>query len=173
MRMRHFLFGLAAVLLSQICAAAQEGRAPARNRSGLHIAHQPVLYNGSPFPDAEMDKQHRIRRGADAVDIGRAGTEVTGGITSVMKSIHLYESFGMSIELHGNTIGNLHCLGAMGIDGKYFERGLLHPMLDYEKPKPWFRKIYDPMDKDGYVKIPDGPGLGLDFDFDYINDNLV
>ena len=25
MRMRHFLFGLAAVLLSQICAAAQEG----------------------------------------------------------------------------------------------------------------------------------------------------
>ena len=110
---------------------------------------------------------------ADAVDIGRAGTEVTGGITSVMKSIHLYESFGMSIELHGNTIGNLHCLGAMGIDGKYFERGLLHPLLDYEKPKPWFKKIYDPMDSDGFVKIPDGPGLGLDFDFDYINENLI
>ena len=108
-----------------------------------------------------------------ASDIGRAGTEVTGGITSVMKSVHLYESFGMSIELHGNTIGNLHVLGAMGIDGKYFERGLLHPLLDYEKPKPWFKKIYDPMDEEGFVKIPDGPGLGLDFDFDYIKENII
>ncbi len=109
---------------------------------------------------------------ADASDIGRAGTEVTGGITSVIKSVHLYESFGMSIELHGNTIGNLHVLGAMGIDGKYYERGLLHPLLDYEKPKPWFKTIYDPMDENGDVAIPDKPGLGWDFDFDYINSNL-
>ncbi len=110
---------------------------------------------------------------ADAMDICRAGTEITGGITSVMKSIHLCESFGMSIELHGNTIGNLHCLGAMGIEGKYYERGLLHPLLDYEKPQPWFRSIYDPMDENGYVKIPDKPGLGLDLDFDYIRENTV
>ncbi len=122
-----------------------------------------------------MEGKNRMRAEwikADAADIGRAGTEVTGGITSVIKSVHLYESFGMSLELHGNTIGNLHVLGAMGIDGKYYERGLLHPMLDYETPKPWFKTIYDPMDSDGNVKIPDQPGLGWDFDFDYINSNL-
>ena len=122
-----------------------------------------------------MEGKNRMRAEwikADAADIGRAGTEVTGGITSVMKSVHLYESYGMSIELHGNTIGNLHVLGAMGIEGRYYERGLLHPLLDYEVPKPWFKTIYDPIDSDGNVKIPDQPGLGWDFDFDYINSNL-
>lgn len=110
---------------------------------------------------------------AEAADIGRAGTEVTGGITSLMKSVHLYESFGMSIELHGNTIGNLHVLGAMPISGKYYERGLLHPFIDYEMPKPWFNSIYDPLNEDGTVSIPSKPGLGWDFNFDYISDNRI
>ena len=110
---------------------------------------------------------------AGASDIGRAGSEVTGGITSLMKSVHLYESFGMSLELHGNTIGNIHVLGAMPIAGKYYERGLLHPMIDYDKPKPWFTEIYDPMDSDGFIHMPTEPGLGLHFDFDYIENNKV
>ncbi|QTQ14001.1 enolase [Treponema parvum] len=108
-----------------------------------------------------------------ASDIGRAGAEVTGGITSLMKSVHLYESFGMSIELHGNTIGNLHVLGAMPIAGKYYERGLLHPFLDYDKPKPWFKSIYDPLNADGTVTIPSKPGLGWDLDYDYILNNRI
>lgn len=108
-----------------------------------------------------------------SVSIGRAGALTCGGITSLMKIVHLYESNGMSVEMHGNHIGNLHVLGAMGIDGKYFERGLLHPMLDYETPKPWLNSIYDKMDEDGYVLIPQTPGLGYDFNFDYIKDNIV
>ncbi|QTQ16209.1 enolase C-terminal domain-like protein [Treponema parvum] len=108
-----------------------------------------------------------------ASDIGRAGSEVTGGITSLMKSVHLYESFGMSLELHGNTIGNLHVLGAMPIAGKYYERGLLHPFLDYDKPKPWFKSIYDPLNADGTVTIPSKPGLGWDLDYDYILNNRI
>ena len=122
-----------------------------------------------------MEGKNRIRAEwikSCAADIGRAGTEDNGGITNVMKCIHLYESFGMSVELHGNNIGNLHCLGAMGIDGRYYERGLLHPLLDYETPKPWLKTIIDPMDSDGNVIIPNKPGLGWDFDFDYINSNL-
>lgn len=108
-----------------------------------------------------------------ACDIGRAGVECAGGITSVIKCVHLFESHGMSIELHGNTIGNLHVLGAMGIDGKYYERGLLHPFLDYDKPKPWFKTIYDPMDEEGNVAIPSAPGLGWPFDYDYIRENVI
>ena len=108
-----------------------------------------------------------------AADIGRAGTEDMGGITSVIKSVHLYESFGMTVDLHGNTLGNLHILGAMGLQGKYYERGLLHPMLDYETPKPWFNSLYDPMDSEGFVHIPQMPGLGWDLNFDYIQAHIV
>ena len=35
------------------------------------------------------------------------------------------------------------------------------------------RTLYELMDEDGFVKIPDGPGLGLDFDFDYIKENII
>jgi len=107
-----------------------------------------------------------------AADIGRAGTEDQGGITSVIKTAHMYEAFGMSVELHGGTIGNLHVLGAIP-NGKYYERGMLHPLLDYEKPKPWFKSIYDPIDANGLVGIPQAPGLGWDFNMDYINANRL
>lgn len=109
----------------------------------------------------------------NAADIGRAGALTCGGITAVLKCVHLYEANGMSIEMHGNHIGNLHLLGAMGIDGKYFERGLLHPVLDYEKPSPWLNSIYDKMDENGDVIIPQAPGLGWDINWEYIKDNLV
>ncbi len=29
------------------------------------------------------------------------------------------------------------------------------------------------MDEEGYVQLPQGPGLGFDFNWDYIGDNLV
>lgn len=108
-----------------------------------------------------------------SASIGRAGALTCGGLTSLIKCLHLYEANGMSVEMHGNHIANLHLLGATGIDGKYFERGLLHPMLDYEVPKPWFAEIYDKLDENGDVIIPQGPGLGYKFNWDYIKDNIV
>ncbi|HZJ87564.1 MAG TPA: enolase C-terminal domain-like protein [Sphaerochaeta sp.] len=108
----------------------------------------------------------------NAADLGRAGTETMGGITAAMKIVHLYESFGMSVEMHGGTIGNLHILGAMG-NSKYYERGMLHPLLDYETPQPWFNSLYDPMDSEGMVSIPQNPGLGWDLNMDYIENNLL
>jgi L-alanine-DL-glutamate epimerase-like enolase superfamily enzyme len=76
----------------------------------------------------------------------------------------------MTVELHGNSIGNLHILAAIR-NGRYFERGLLHPYLDYEQPKPWLNSIYDPMDDDGCVFVPSSPGLGWDWNWEYIEDN--
>ena len=31
----------------------------------------------------------------------------------------------------------LHVLGAMVSPGLYYERGLLHPFIDYDAPPPW------------------------------------
>jgi len=54
-----------------------------------------------------------------------------------------------------------------------YERGLLHPEIEYEAQPPWLNEPIDPMDADGMVKIPQRPGLGYDIDWDYINEHRV
>ena len=39
---------------------------------------------------------------------------------------------GLNVEVHGGGVGNLHVLGAMYLPGLYYERGLLHPFIDYD-----------------------------------------
>lgn len=109
----------------------------------------------------------------NACDMVRAGVGDVGGITPMMKIVHLAESFNMQMESHGSGVGNLHVLCAMGIPGEYHERGLLHPFIDYDQPPAWLNALPDPMDDEGYVHVPQGPGLGLDINFDYIRDNLI
>jgi L-alanine-DL-glutamate epimerase-like enolase superfamily enzyme len=77
------------------------------------------------------------------------------------------------MEVHGGGVGNLHVLCAMGIPGEYYERGLLHPFLDYDQPPPWLHELVDPLDDQGYVHVSQRPGLGLDIDFDYIREHTL
>lgn len=109
----------------------------------------------------------------EASDISRGGVSDVGGISPLLKIAHLCESFGVRMEVHGGGAGNLHALCAMGIPGEYYERGLLHPFLDYEEPAPWLNEIVDPMDEEGYVHISRRPGLGPDINFDYIRAHKI
>jgi L-alanine-DL-glutamate epimerase-like enolase superfamily enzyme len=111
-----------------------------------------------------------ILRGAS--DISRYDVYL-GGITPMMKAVHLCEAFGIRLEVHGGGPGNLQVLGAMNIPGEYFERGLLHPMLDYETSTPWLKEVIDPVDDQGYVHISKKAGLGMEIDWDFINENTV
>ena len=110
---------------------------------------------------------------AGASDISRGGVQDMGGITPLIKTAHLCESFGIAMEVHGGGPGNLHVLGAMGIPGEYYERGLLHPMVDYEARTPWLNQIIDPLDEDGCVPLPQRPGLGWDINWDFIESNQI
>ena len=109
----------------------------------------------------------------NASDISRGGVTDMGGITPLVKTAHLCEAFGVRMEVHGGGPGNLHVLCAMGIPGQYYERGLLHPFIDYEEPPPWLNTLPDPMDDQGYVHVSQDPGLGWDINFDYINAHTV
>lgn len=111
-----------------------------------------------------------ILRGAS--DVSRYGMGL-GGITPAMKAVHLCESFLMRLEIHGNGSGSLHVLGAMSIPGEYYEKGLLHPHVDYDAERPWLKTPVDAIDSEGFVAIPQGPGLGEDLDWDFIRDNSV
>lgn len=108
----------------------------------------------------------------DACDISRAGVGDVGGITPLMKTIHLCESFGMRCEIHGGGPGNLHALCAMK-NGEFYERGLQHPFIDHDEPAPWLQELVDPMDDQGYVHVPQVPGLGMNINWDYIEKNKV
>lgn len=110
---------------------------------------------------------------AGACDIVRGGVWDVGGLTPLMKIAHTAESFGMRMEVHGGGAGNLHALCAMGCPGEFYERGLLHPFVDYEQPPPWLNRLDDPMDSQGYVHLSLEPGLGQDINYEYIRDNLV
>ncbi|MEE3194906.1 MAG: enolase C-terminal domain-like protein [Candidatus Poribacteria bacterium] len=107
-----------------------------------------------------------------ACDISRAGVSDVGGLTPLMKIVHLCESFGMRCEIHGGGFGNLAALCAMR-NGEFYERGLIHPFVDYEEPVPWLHQLSDPMDDQGFVHASELPGLGMDINWDYIEKNKV
>ena len=56
---------------------------------------------------------------------------------------------------------------------KTYERGPLHPFLDYEQPDPWLNQIVDRMDDEGYVHVSDRPGLGLHINSDYVGEHAI
>jgi L-alanine-DL-glutamate epimerase-like enolase superfamily enzyme len=69
---------------------------------------------------------------------------------------------------------NLQILGATSEDtSEYYERGLLAPGVDYDTPPPYLNALCDPMDEDGYVRIPTEPGMGYDINWDYIEESRV
>jgi L-alanine-DL-glutamate epimerase-like enolase superfamily enzyme len=103
-----------------------------------------------------------------ACDILRVGAGDTGGITPAMKIIHLAEAFNMQAEVHGGGSANLALLGASG-NGRWYERGLLHPHVDYDAVPPHLNTRIDPIDEHGLIHLTDRSGLGDDFNWDYIN----
>jgi L-alanine-DL-glutamate epimerase-like enolase superfamily enzyme len=109
---------------------------------------------------------------AGACDILRAGVQGIGGIGPTMKVAALAEAFGMNCEVHGNGAANLAVVGAIK-NCQWYERGLLHPFLDYDVPPAYLNTLPDPMDADGFVHLSQQPGLGEDINFDYIEENTV
>jgi L-alanine-DL-glutamate epimerase-like enolase superfamily enzyme len=97
-----------------------------------------------------------------------------GGITGCYKLANVCQAYGVKCELHGPGWANIQILGATPeATCEYYERGLLHPDRDYEKIEPYLNTICDPMDKDGKVTLPQKPGLGMEFNWDYIEKNRV
>lgn len=107
-----------------------------------------------------------------ACDMIRTGVWDVGGIGPSIKIAHLAESFHMSCEVHGTGAGNLAVCAAIP-NTTYYERGLLHPFIDYDRPPAFLRRIDDEMDRDGYVHLRDEPGLGQDIDLEYVQAHRV
>jgi L-alanine-DL-glutamate epimerase-like enolase superfamily enzyme len=107
-----------------------------------------------------------------ACDILRAGANGCGGITPVLKVLHLAESFGMDCEIHGNGSASLALLGASDAS-RFYERGLLHPHVDFDLVPPHLHSVVDALDEDGTVALPTLPGLGDDWNLEHISTHVV
>jgi L-alanine-DL-glutamate epimerase-like enolase superfamily enzyme len=126
----------------------------------------PEIAAGSLYTRADW-----ILRGAS--DMSRIDV-LRGGITGCMKMAAVCEAFGVKCEIHMSGFGNLQVLGATSEDiCEYYERGILAPGLDYETPPPYFEEICDPLDREGYVPVPNEPGMGYKIKWDYIQENKV
>ena len=96
----------------------------------------------------------------------RADVMMCGGITGTIKTARLAESFGVQCEIitsvyHPIDLVNLHCVAAIKnceffeimVPYEYFNFGLKNNI-----------KI-----ENGYAHLPNKPGLGIDLDWDFID----
>ncbi|MCH8289607.1 mandelate racemase [Candidatus Poribacteria bacterium] len=108
-------------------------------------------------------------------DFVRTGTYEDGGITGAMKIAHAAEGFGLDVEFHGGGLAHRHCIAAIR-NTNYYELGLLHPLISQTKPPIYPSEFTDELqniDSNGHVAVPQGPGLGVELDWDYIASHRV
>lgn len=108
---------------------------------------------------------------AKATDYLRGDVAIKGGITTIMKTAHLAEAFGMNYEVHVggnalNNLANLHVELAIA-NCEYHE--IIMPLAGQN-----FGLIDGPeVDKEGFIHAPESPGLGAKIDFDLIKRNHI
>ena len=126
----------------------------------------PEIAAGSIFTRADW-----IRRGAS--DMSRIDV-LRGGITGCHKMAAICEAHGVKCEMHMSGFGNLQIMGSTSEDVcEYYERGLEAPGVDCETPPPYLEALCDPLERDGYVPVPQEPGMGYRLRMDYIDANRI
>ena len=109
---------------------------------------------------------------AEATDFVRADVEWDGGITGAMKIARIAEGFGLDVEYHLAGPAQRHCMAATR-NTNYYEIGLVHPDSPVPHTEPpvyadGYTDRVDAIGDDGAFPVPDGPGLGVEYDWDYI-----
>lgn len=102
-----------------------------------------------------------------ALDMMRTSTHYKGGLTGAIKVAHLAESFGMRAEVHGGGYGNGTVCAAIP-NNSYYEQ----LVMDGDQIRGLKSQADLPI-IDGYVTIPDTPGLGYEPDIAWLEKNAV
>jgi L-alanine-DL-glutamate epimerase-like enolase superfamily enzyme len=104
-----------------------------------------------------------------ATDFVRADVRLHG-LTGSLKLAHAAESVGLDIEPHTAGPEMLHFMAAVK-NANYYEVVWVHPNVPDFNP-PIYQNVnctrLDCIDAEGMVAVPDGPGLGVEYDWDYI-----
>lgn len=107
---------------------------------------------------------------AGGTDFLRVDPEYDMGITGALKIAHLAEAFGVDCEVHASGPAHRALMSAMR-NSNYYEVALVGPDVANAIPPVYACGYTDQLDcvgADGCVPVPDGPGLGVTYDWDYI-----
>lgn len=110
---------------------------------------------------------------AEGTDFLRADPDFDGGITGTMKIAHAAEGLGLDVEVHASNAARRHAMAAMR-NSNYYEMALVHPKAGPYNPPVFLNGYADTLeaiDSDGCVAVPEGHGLGVEHDWDFIMKN--
>lgn len=124
------------------------------------------LLQGEQARTVEQRFDFALRKATDFV---RGDTKLHG-ITGTLKLAHAAEAIGLDIEPHTAGPEELHVLATLR-NANYYEIVWVHPNIPDFSP-PIYKNLnvtrLDSIDRNGMVKVPVGPGLGAELDWDYI-----
>lgn len=111
---------------------------------------------------------------AEATDFVRADPDYDGGITGVIKIAHAAEGFGLDCEIHAPGPAHRHCMASIR-NTNYYELGLVHPKVKAHGAPMYldYSDELDSIDKNGCVPVPQGPGLGVQINWDWVKKHEV
>lgn len=109
---------------------------------------------------------------ADATDYVR-GDAGYDGITGTIKLAYAAEALGLDLELHRPGPVHRQILAAIH-NTNYYEMGLVHPIAPCSRPADLYLDYEDSLtaiDKNGHVSVPQGPGLGVEINWKWVEAN--
>lgn len=107
---------------------------------------------------------------ADGTDFVRADPDFDMGITGTMKIAHFAEALGLDVELHAPGPAHRHCMAAIR-NTNYYELSMVGPSRgNFNAPvyTCGYSDALDDVSPDGTFPVPEGPGLGVSYDWDAI-----
>lgn len=149
------------------------GQSAFAHRKLRQLIRTPILL-GEHIRGIELRVDGIIAEGTDFV---RADVDYDGGITGVMKLAHVAEGFGLDCEIHAPGPASRHCMASIR-NTNYYELGLVHPKVPGRGSQaPIYADGYsddlDSVDSEGCVPVPQGAGLGVMIDWDWVKSHEI
>lgn len=101
------------------------------------------------------------------VDILQPDANVLGGITEFKHIASLASAHGLPVAPHGSALLHVHLVAAVS-NGLIVE----HLVAEGEQRRGFFKTALR-LDEEGMVSPPDGPGLGIELDEEFLREHLV
>lgn len=112
---------------------------------------------------------------AGACDMIHVDPEYDLGITGTMKIAHMAESIGMDVQVHACGPAHRACIAAIR-NTMFYEMALIGPDMPNLIPPVYtcgYSDQVDALDSQGFVVVPNGPGLGVDYDWEFIRAHAI